>query len=435
MKILLINQNWFASELRNLGHEVLSCGTSQHLDHRVQAPNIHIESLLKSLPNGFRPDRIVWHDNSAPVTILGLEDCAIPSVMYSVDTHHHHSLHSYVANSFDHILVAQKDFIPNFQIRSVPSTWFPLWASEHMEPSKEKKHGAVFVGTLNRELNPARVEFFEQLQKLVPITVMQGHFPSIFPHAEIVVNQTVKGDLNFRVFEAMMSGALLLTERSTNGLLELFEDGVHLVTYTPRDPHDAAAKISSLLADPERMHRIATTGRGEIFRKHLPMHRAAQLEHILLNLSKRPRDPRRHFGAMMNLHVMSNLMSDINPSYSCELLRLSLESIRKAITERADPDSSEVVYTAKSCLRYDFLSGDTEGTQIISLCAEAFPRIPLFGLLKIRGLLNSGMVEEANSYASSISSSMSRDEIFSSAERAAHMLMDWTVGAEAGESI
>ncbi len=424
MKILLINQNWFAPELRSRGHEVLSCGTAKHLDHVLTRPNIHIDSLLRSLPNGFTPDRIVWHDNSAPVAILGLEDCAIPSVMYSVDTHHHHSLHAYIASSFDHILIAQKDFMSHFNVRSTPCSWFPLWASEHIEPSDQKKYGAVFVGTLNRELNPERVDFFEKLQQIAPITVMQGHFPSIFPHAEIVVNQTVKGDLNFRVFEAMMSGALLLTEQTPNGLFELFQDDVHLVTYTPRDTHDAATKIQTLLAQPARMHQIAKTGREEILSKHLAIHRATHLEKTLVNLSKVPRDPRRHYGAMMNIHVMSHLMSDVNPGYACELLRLSLESIRRAVTEGAMPDARESVYAAKSCLKYDLLTGDRDGAQVIALCAEAFPSIPLFTLLKVRSLLNGGRAEEAQQCAATLSAAIPLDEVFSTAERAVHMIMD-----------
>lgn len=403
---------------------MLSCGTAQHLDHVLHSPSTHINSLLHSLPNGFSPDRIVWHDNSAPVTVLGMEECEIPSVMYSVDTHHHHVLHSYVASSFDHVLIAQKDFVEKFTARAVPCSWFPLWASEHMEPSAEKKYGAVFVGTLNRELNPARVDFFEQLQQLVPITVMQGHFPSIFPYSEVVVNQAVKGDLNFRVFEAMMSGALLLTEETPNGLLELFQENVHLVTYTPRDPHDAARKIQSLLADPQRMHRIAKTGRDEVLQKHLSLHRAIELEAILTGLGKAPRDPRRHFGAMMNLYVMGDLMLDINSSYACELLRLSLDSIRKAVAEQAQPDATEAVYAAKTCLRYDLLSGDKEGTQVLFLCAEAFSTIPLFTLLKIRALLNSGSANEANQLASSRISHIPLNEVFSTAERAAQAIME-----------
>jgi hypothetical protein len=78
MRILLINQTWFASELRALGHEVLTCGMRPHLEYQIPLPLVTINDLLTQLPNGFRPDRIVWLDNSAPNAVLGLEDCEIP---------------------------------------------------------------------------------------------------------------------------------------------------------------------------------------------------------------------------------------------------------------------------------------------------------------------------------------------------------------------
>jgi hypothetical protein len=143
MQILLINQNWFATELRDFGHHVVSTGFAKHLDYVLQSPIIDINHLLALLPAGFSPDRIVWFDNSAPVTVLGLEDCPIPTLMYSVDTHHHHVLHSYVASSFDHVFVAQKDYISSFSVRNTPCSWLPLWASELIEPSEQKQYGSV----------------------------------------------------------------------------------------------------------------------------------------------------------------------------------------------------------------------------------------------------------------------------------------------------
>jgi hypothetical protein len=70
------------------------------------------------------------------------------------------------------------------------------------------------------------------------------------------------------------------------------------------------------------------------------------------------------------------------------------------------------------------LSGDTEGIQVIFLCAEAFPSIPLFSLLKIRALLNSGKSEEARRWASAIMSHIPLDEVFATAEGAVHAIMD-----------
>lgn len=424
MRILLINQTWFAPELRRMGHEVLSCGTSPHLDHVFSAATTHIDHLLESLPNGFYPDRIVWHDNSCPLTVLGLEDCSIPSVMYSVDTHHHYQLHSYIAGSFDHILVAQKDFMEYFKLRGTPYSWFPLWASEPVAPSAEKKYGAVFVGTLNPELNPERVDFFSKLQKVCSITVTQGHWPSIFSASEIVVNQAVKGDLNFRVFEAMISGAMLLTETGGNGLLDLFNDGEHLVTYTPRDVDDAATKITALLGNIKRTRTIAAQGRAEILSKHLAEHRAAHLMEILSNLTKQPRDPRRHYGALMNLFVLSDLLEENNPPYAGELLRLALESAKRALAERAQPDTGETAYTAKVCLKHDLLNRETAGMEVIHAFAEAFPSSTLFALLKIRSLLNRGLTVEARQYASQSFEGTPPEHTFASAEDAAQIIMN-----------
>ena len=46
---------------------------------------------------------------------------------------------------------------------------------------------------------------------------------------------------------ALAMGKTLLTPRIGNGLLDLFEDGVHLLTYAPGDAADCAAKARWLL--------------------------------------------------------------------------------------------------------------------------------------------------------------------------------------------
>jgi len=424
MRILLINQTWFSNELRSLGHEVLSVGNSRHLDHVTTGPIMHIDQLLRSLPNGFTPDRIVWLDNSAPMGVVGIEDCDIPTLFYSIDTHHHYVIHSHLASCFDHTLVAQKDFIPDFEALENPATWFPLWASETMESSTEKKYGAVFVGTLNPALNPERVEFFERLKKLVPIEVLTGYFPSIFPFAEIVVNQTVKGDLNFRVFEAMMSGALLLTEARGHGLFELFKDGEHLVSYKPRDVEEAAAKIQYLLANPATMREIAARGRAEILAKHCAIHRAQALESILLKLTKRPKAARRHYAMLIEMYAISSLLSKVNPAYSREVLILALTAARKGLKEGAKPSSLEVSYIVRTCLMHDVRESSSEGNVLVFEFAGAYPDLQLFTLLKIRSLLNQGRVQEATNAARAIASHVPLETVFSIAEEAAACILD-----------
>ena len=153
MNVLLLNQDWFASELRSFGHNVLTCGTSSHLEHRLPHPVLHVDELLLLLPKNFRPDVLVWLDDSAPVTFLGLENTDIPCVFYSVDTHHHWELHSRLAFCFDHVFVAQKDYMHHFSPSGTPTTWLPLWASRFVEASAEKSMQMSFVGTMDLRLN------------------------------------------------------------------------------------------------------------------------------------------------------------------------------------------------------------------------------------------------------------------------------------------
>ena len=423
MRILLINQNWFANDLRQMGHDVLSVGVAAHLDVQVSNPIIHIDTLLQSLPNGFYPDRIVWLDNSAPMTILGIEDCCIPTVFYSVDTHHHVANHTLLMHAFDHTLVAQKDYIPHFPSESSEITWFPLWASEYIRTQTEKKYQATFVGTLNPELNPARVKFFEKLKTMAPVTVLQGNFPSIFPFSEIVINQTVKGDLNFRVFEAMMSGALLLTEKTENGLLELFEDGKHLITYRAGDVDDAAKKITEVLADKARCQEIAKVGRDEILSKHCPSHRAAKLASILNDLTKRTPHPKRHLGPLVSCMISASLLERSYPSVTNELLTICMQLAENILNLNANLTEREQLYIARECVFCIRKNGSQSGLRLLGLLQQQYPTSPLLALLHTSTLHSSGLFDQAHSLATQLQPDVAPEDTIILAKRAAEIIL------------
>ncbi len=423
MQILLINQNWFAAELKQMGHEVLTVGTASHLDIHLSSPLIHIDSLLRQLPEHFAPDRIVWFDNSAPMTILGIEDCPIPSVLYSVDTHHHCASHSLLANSFDYTFVAQKDYLSSFSESEERVSWLPLWASEYMRPEETKKYGATFVGTLNPELNPNRVAFFEELQKKVPVKVLQGNFPSIFPYAEIVINQTVKKDLNFRVFEAMMSGALLLTEKTDNGLLELFEDGKHLVTYKAGDVDDAAAKITALLADLNRCRKIGAAGRHEVLEKHCPSHRAKAVNDLLVNLSKREPHPKRHLGPLLNCLTSAVMLQDVHPATASQLLSICLDLSEKTLDLNAQLGEDDCLYIVRAHVLFSETNNSQRCSKTLARLCQRYPESSLLPLIQTKILHSQGLIIEANSLAQQIRPDLSPEETMQLAQQAVDMIM------------
>ena len=423
MKILIFNQDWFAPELRAFGHEVITCGSEPHLEHQIPFATNNLDSVIASL-NGFVPDVILWHDNSLPTFLMtGLETTSIPLVLFSVDTFHHYPMHTFMAEIFDHVLVAQKDYVDAFDGCGTPATWLPLWAPRRIEASNEKKWPVSFVGNLNAKLNPRRVAFFEKLKNHIPIHVTQGNYWEFFPHSEIVVNQTVVGDLNFRVFEAMMCGSLLLTERTPNGLLDIFQEGVHLVTYSPDSVEEATEKVTYLLQHPEQMRQIAAAGREEILAKHLPKHRAQTVHEILSKISKRPPSRDRHFRAMVN-YAMTSLISARNVGHYMPLpLTAALLAAQRGLEAGEELTNTQAGYLVRACLAYNEMTKTNLGSDLIAHFANTMPKQEIVVLTAIRNLLNTGRRLEAEVIASKISTSPA-ELVFEAAEQTVQSILD-----------
>ncbi len=423
MKILIFNQDWFVPELRDLGHEVVVCGTETHLENRIPFMTNNLSAILAQL-NNFSPDVILWHDNSLPTFLIaGLESAPCPVVLFSVDTFHHESMHSFMAPIFDHVFVAQKDYVKVFDGTGTPASWLPLWAPRYVEASSEKTWASTFVGNLDPRLNPRRVAFFEELKKHIPIHIVRGNYWEIFPHAEIVVNQTVKGDLNFRTFEAMMSGALLLTERTPNGLSELFREGEHLVTYSPDNVSEAAEKVTQLLQHPERMRAIAKAGRDEILLNHTAKSRAKTVHEIFTNLTKRKPAEDRYFRAMVN-HSISNAVNKRHTQrdspYSLTASMLAAQSGLRLGERLSDIQAS---YLVRTCFEYDQSTQTSLGQKLLAHFANRMPKNEIVALAAIRNLLNSGRRLEAEVVASRVSN-LPIQEVFDCAEETVKAILE-----------
>ncbi|MFN8388685.1 MAG: glycosyltransferase [Bdellovibrionota bacterium] len=293
--ILMFNQSWLAPELAALGHRVVTVGrNTPHLDFNFQDAEVAAADIIRHLPDGFSPDRIVYHDDSGTPWVVDLESLDIPKIFYSIDTHHHHQWHVLYAAIFERVLVAQSSYLSAFGNNSGAVFWFPPWAPITLEPAPRKTIEVCFRGTFDQALNPHRIEFFDKLSALIPGDFGPGDYTKAYPHARIVINQAVKNDLNFRVFEAMMCGALLITPADTVGLTDLFTPDEDLVLYQSGSPEDAAKQICRFLDDPKECERVAESGRKKILTHHTKEIRALELEQHLRALSGRTRAETLH---------------------------------------------------------------------------------------------------------------------------------------------
>ena len=101
--------------------------------------------------------------------------------------------------------------------------------------------------------------------------LFRGNGQGVFVGAS-VFNRSIKNDVNMRVFEALASGSLLVTnDLSENGQAELFRDGVHLATY--REAEDLLDKLAFYLSREPLREKIAAAGRAEVLAKHTYRHR------------------------------------------------------------------------------------------------------------------------------------------------------------------
>jgi len=233
---------------------------------------------------GCAPDAVVYADRSMPPPLLGVERFPCLTAFYCIDSHIH-GWYPLYAGSFDLCAVSLRDHVERFAAELPPGRviWLPPCAEDRYQPhAAEKEFDLLFAGTVDPETTPQRHDFLKRLSALFPgLAVRQGDFNQLLPRARVVLNIAERGDLNFRVFEALACGACLLTPRIANGQAELFNDGGHFVLYEPDDAADAAAKARALLADDSRRKALALAGFTLVNDAHRPAHRAQAFAALL----------------------------------------------------------------------------------------------------------------------------------------------------------
>jgi hypothetical protein len=211
------------------------------------------------------------------------------TVLILIDVHLQLDMRLAYARYFDHVFIAQPDYLDAFRTIGHPSVHaLPLGCdpSIHFVPGLLREIDVAFVG----KYGAPGTERERVLRAVLPHyrTNEIGKFEPpeqmgrIYSGAKVVFNKSINGDVNMRVFEALASGALLVTDRVENGLDDVGIEGVHFVCYDTAD--QAIAMIDHFLANDAERGKIAAAGQAHAFACHTYAHRVNKvLETIAAN--------------------------------------------------------------------------------------------------------------------------------------------------------
>ena len=249
---------------------------------------VSVQSLEKKLKVRF--DCVIELDGTGQFHLSGMKSSNIPTLLWSMDTHVRakNLFQVYFQKDFSLILTCHKDYVGNFL--KTRCEWLPVAADPDLHrPMKIPKiYDIAFVGNLNPQGYPNRVRYLEALSKKYRVGAFSNLFGdemvTVLNQGKLVFNKSFNGDLNLRVFEALSMGACLLTDRVQNGLLDLFKDGKHLITYG--DLPELEEKAAYYLSHDQERESIAQAGRAQVLAHHTYYTRAKEIMKFIENLEE-----------------------------------------------------------------------------------------------------------------------------------------------------
>jgi glycosyltransferase involved in cell wall biosynthesis len=238
------------------------CTTGQYVKKCLEKRGYDIKVLLPEEKNKvfeIKPDFVLAIDYSTHY-IFDID--YHPKAIWLIDTHLTLLFDKIMAKSFDIVFVAQKEDFEKFSKEFKYVYWLPLAGDleYHGKKNFEKVYDIGFVGNIGAGI---RKKFLLKIKNKYSNSFIGiaecAKIGEIYSQCKIVFNYSIKNDINMRVFEALLSGSMLITNKiKNNGFEELFEIGKDLVVF--ENWNDLERKINYYLINEEEREKIALNG-------------------------------------------------------------------------------------------------------------------------------------------------------------------------------
>ncbi len=285
-------ENNYASSIEEAIHACLNPPLDAiETGQAIALPNgsFDIKFVLEQLPPNWEPDLIsissslVFAKN--PPLPKGLENVKCSTAMKLTDSHHtHRPIQKLIEFSKSvgcqyHWTTYNRQHVHFYREAGLQNVfWMPGSINVRpwmVKPASDtpKKYEFLFLGNSSNS-HPYRSRLLSFLKNSnINISIKQLPFEdSMYAYAEseIVFNCSLNGDLNRRVYETLMAGGFLLTDRLSPeaGLSVLFKEGEHFDAYGSEN--ELLEKAKYYLNNPREARSIARNGHDKLMSCYTP---------------------------------------------------------------------------------------------------------------------------------------------------------------------
>ena len=275
----------FVRVLRRMGCDVVALNVAAN-GKGVEVPgwivqgfpdSVHLEDILSEVGGA---DLFLYIE---PLGLIprGLESSPIPTACIISDCHRSLNPRQTLGKLFDQIFLYQRNYVGRFLGRDPAAVhWLPYACDTEVVRNLglPREIDVAFIGNLFGRRSERR-RIIEAIAKKYRVNEQryytQQEIPEVYSRAKIVLNLPVGDDLNFRFFEALSCGAMLLTKPDANGQEELFIEDIHYVAFSSEQ--ELFDKVEYYLQNEEELKSIALRGHEEVVRHHGLAHRLETL--------------------------------------------------------------------------------------------------------------------------------------------------------------
>lgn len=306
-------------------------------------------AIIASTDPADHPDLYIWIETGGGYYPLNLDTMPCTKICYLVDSHLYLEFHLEWAKQFDIVFIAQREYLDKFRSQGTRAHWLPLGCDPeiHRRFDESKIYPIGFVGGI--KIDSRREKLLVALNYQIPVHYDRCYLHDmarLFSQSKIVFNEAINNDLNMRVFEAMSTGSLLLTDMAQNsGQDELFRDGEDYAIYKDNNVCDIARFY---LDNEDLREQIASRGQRLVHNAHTYNHRVEDLLAVILGdkpdtFSARELRERSLTGIPEINDVIPNssYISSVNKSFIIPVLDMSPASEYNILTLLKDLEEIE----------------------------------------------------------------------------------------------